>query len=162
MVNHYTDYNGEIWCLRVDGNENVVTEFQNSKEAKLKSNTGQFAKKGIKNGKYFSYFYIYNEDVVDICDFTLIINMDKQELIKMGESKDKKLPQLPNKYKNNLEIKINNYILEIKKLLILKKIKRQIAKIVRKIKKHKKKKKKIVLLKKIKKKFQKKKSRKRN
>ena len=71
VVNHYTDYNGEIWCLRVDGDENVVTEFENSKERKLKSNQGQFAKKGIKNGKYFSYFTIYNKDVVDICDFTL-------------------------------------------------------------------------------------------
>ena len=81
VVNHYTDYNGEIWCLRVDGNENVVTEFQNSKEAKLKSNAGQFAKKGIKNGKYFSYFYIYNENVVDICDFTLKCLSDKKSRV---------------------------------------------------------------------------------
>ena len=71
VVNHYTDYDGEIWCLRVDGDENVVTEFENSKERKLKINQGQFAQKGIKNGKYFSYFSIFNEDVVDICDFTL-------------------------------------------------------------------------------------------
>jgi superfamily II RNA helicase len=71
VVNHYTDYDGEIWCLRVDGDENIVTEFENSKERKLKKNQGQFAQKGIKNGKYFSYFHIYNEDVVDICDFTL-------------------------------------------------------------------------------------------
>ena len=65
------------------------------------------------NEKYNKNFLKEND--IDICDFTLIINMDKQELIKMGESKDKKLPQLPNKYKNNLESKINNYILEIKK-----------------------------------------------
>jgi hypothetical protein len=71
VVNHYIDYDGEIWCLRVDGDENVVTEFENSKERKLKINQGQFAQKGIKNGKYFSYFSIFNEDVVDICDFTL-------------------------------------------------------------------------------------------
>jgi len=69
VVNHYTDYDGEIWCLRVDGDENVVTEFENSKESKKYK--GQFAKKGIKNGKYFSYFTLYNKDVVDICDFTL-------------------------------------------------------------------------------------------
>jgi len=50
VVNHYTDYDGEIWCLRVDDNENTITEFENSKEAKSKSNQGQFAKKGIKNG----------------------------------------------------------------------------------------------------------------
>ena len=71
VVNHYTDYDGEIWCLRVDDNENTITEFENSKEAKSKSNQGQFAKKGIKNGKYFAYFTIFNEDVVEICDFTL-------------------------------------------------------------------------------------------
>jgi antiviral helicase SKI2 len=71
VVNHYIDYNGEIWCLRVDGDENVVTEYENSKEAKMKSNQGQFARKGIKNGKYFAYFTIYYEDVVDICDYTL-------------------------------------------------------------------------------------------
>ena len=71
VVNHCTDYNGEIWCLRVDGNKSVVTEFENSKEAKSKKNQGQFARKGIKNEKYFSYFVINYEDVVDICDFTL-------------------------------------------------------------------------------------------
>ena len=65
------------------------------------------------NEKYNENFLKEND--IDICDFTLIINMDKQELIKMGESKDKKLPQLPNKYKNNLTNKLNNYILEIKK-----------------------------------------------
>ena len=65
------------------------------------------------NEKYNANFLKEND--IDICDFTLIINMDNQELIKMGESKNKKLPQLPNKYKNNLSNKINNYILEIKK-----------------------------------------------
>ena len=81
VVNHYTDYNGEIWCLRVDGDENVVVEFENSKEAKSKENKGPYAKKGIKNGKYFSYFYIYNEDVVDICDFTLKCLSNKKSSI---------------------------------------------------------------------------------
>ena len=64
------------------------------------------------NEKYNKNFLKEND--IDICDFTLIINMDNQELIKMGESKDKKLPQLPYKYKNNLENKINNYIKGIK------------------------------------------------
>ena len=81
VVNHYTDYNGEIWCLRVDGNENVVTEFENSKEAKMKSNQGPYAKKGIKNGKYFSYFCIYYEDVVDICDYTLKCLSKKKSIV---------------------------------------------------------------------------------
>ena len=71
VVNHYINYSGEIWCLRVDGDENTVSEFENSKEAQSKINKGPYAKKGIKNGKYFAYFYIFNEDVVDICDFTL-------------------------------------------------------------------------------------------
>ena len=69
------------------------------------------------NEKYNSNFLKEND--IDICDFTLIVNMDKQELIKMEppdmKNKNKKLPSLPQKYKNNLENKINNYILEIKK-----------------------------------------------
>ena len=65
------------------------------------------------NEKYNKNFLKEND--IDICDFTLIVNMDKQELIKLGDSKNKKLPQLPSKYKANLENKINNYILEIKK-----------------------------------------------
>ena len=68
------------------------------------------------NEKYNSNFLKEND--IDICDFTLIVNMDKQELIKMeppdNKNKQKKLPSLPQKYKNNLEKKINNYILEIK------------------------------------------------
>ena len=64
------------------------------------------------NEKYNKNFLKEND--IDICDFTLIINMDNQELIKMGETKDKRLPQLPHKYKANLENKINNYIKEIK------------------------------------------------
>ena len=65
------------------------------------------------NEKYNQNFLKDND--IDISDFTLIVDMDKQDLIKLGESNDRKLPQLPNKYKNNLENKINNYILEIKK-----------------------------------------------
>lgn len=69
------------------------------------------------NEKYNSNFLKEND--IDICDFTLIVNMDKQELIKMEppdtKNKHKKLPSLPLKYKNNLENKINNYILDIKK-----------------------------------------------
>ena len=65
------------------------------------------------NEKYNKNFLKDND--IDISDFTLIVNMDEQELIKMGESQDRKLPQLPSKYKANLENKINNYILEIKK-----------------------------------------------
>ena len=68
------------------------------------------------NENYNSNFLKEND--IDICDFTLIVNMDKQELIKMeppdNKNKQKKLPSLPQKYKNNLEKKINNYISEIK------------------------------------------------
>ena len=81
VVNHYIEYKGEIWCLRVDGDENVVTEYENSKEAKMKSNQGPFARKGIKNGKYFSYFVIYYEDVVDICDYTLKCLSNKKSVV---------------------------------------------------------------------------------
>ena len=47
----------------------------------MKSNQGQLAKKGLKNGKYFSYFCIFNQDVVDICDFTLKCLSNKKSSI---------------------------------------------------------------------------------
>ena len=71
VVNHYTDYDGEIWCLSVNGDQNEVMKYKNSKESKEKKNQGPYARKGIKNEKYFSYFSIYYEDIVDICDFKL-------------------------------------------------------------------------------------------
>ena len=68
------------------------------------------------NEKYNKNFLAEND--VDICDFTLIVNIDKQELIELEpeQNKSKKpLPDLPSKYKNNLENKMNNCIVEIKK-----------------------------------------------
>ena len=67
------------------------------------------------NEKYNKNFLKEND--IDICDFTLIVNMDNQELIKMEppDNKNAKLPLLPQKYKSTLENKINNYISEIKK-----------------------------------------------
>ena len=65
------------------------------------------------NEKYNSNFLKEND--IDLTDYTLIIDIDKQELIRMGDSGKKPLPQLPSKYKSNLENKINDYIFEIKK-----------------------------------------------
>ena len=70
VINNYTEYN-QIWCLRVDGDKKVVSDFENSKEAKLKINQGKYAKKGICNGKYFAYFTIEANEIVDICDYKL-------------------------------------------------------------------------------------------
>ena len=59
------------------------------------------------NEKYSENFF-KNFDI-DINDFTLVINMDKQQLINLPKDYKKKLPQLPYKYKNELLNKINNY-----------------------------------------------------
>ena len=37
VVNHYTDYDGEIWCLSVNGDQNEVMKYKNSKESKEKN-----------------------------------------------------------------------------------------------------------------------------
>ena len=71
VVNHYTDYNGEIWCLSVSGDNNEIVQYEKSEESKKKINQGPYARKGIKNEKYFSYFTIYYENIVDICDYKL-------------------------------------------------------------------------------------------
>ena len=58
-----------------------------------------------------------SENDIDIFDSTLIVNIDKSELIKLEPSSKNKhipLPELPSKYRNNLENKINNCFTEIK------------------------------------------------
>ena len=58
-----------------------------------------------------------SENDIDIFDSTLIVNIDKSELIKLEPSSQNKhipLPELPSKYRNNLENKINNCFSEIK------------------------------------------------
>ena len=69
------------------------------------------------NEKYNKNFLAEND--VDICDYTLIVNIDKQELIKLEpddpHKMKKPLPELPSKYKISLENKISNCINEIKK-----------------------------------------------
>ena len=68
------------------------------------------------NEKYNKNFLSEND--IDIFDSTLIVNIDKSELIKLEPSSQNKhipLPDLPSKYKNNLENKINNCCNEIKK-----------------------------------------------
>ena len=81
VVNHYTDFNGEIWCLSVSDDSKEIAKFKNSKDFNNKINKGPYAQEGIKNEKYFSYFSINYEDVVDICDFTLkCLSKKKSEL----------------------------------------------------------------------------------
>jgi hypothetical protein len=89
VVNHYTDFNGEIWCLSVSGDENEIVKYKNSEESKKKVNQGPYAKKGIKNEKYFVYFNIYYEDVVDICDFKLkCLSQKKSSLNEVIQDED--------------------------------------------------------------------------
>ena len=62
-------------------------------------------------GKYNENFLKEND--ISFSDCTLIVNLDKQELLQFGES-NQILPQLPTKYKNDLQLKIYKYISEIK------------------------------------------------
>ena len=68
------------------------------------------------NEKYNINFLSEND--IDISDFTLIVNIDKKELIPLepnSKKKRKPLPELPSKYKISLENKIINCFIEIKK-----------------------------------------------
>ena len=79
VVHHYTEFNGEIWCLGVTGDSNKIIEYKNSKDFKKKE--GPFSQQGIKNDKYFFYLSLNYEDIVDICDFTLkCLSKKKSEL----------------------------------------------------------------------------------
>lgn len=62
------------------------------------------------NEKYTPNFFEEND--LEIIDYILIVNIDKRELIKLEPESQKNkifLPQLPQKYKEDLENKINNY-----------------------------------------------------
>ena len=62
------------------------------------------------NEKYTPNFFVEND--LEIIDYILIVNIDKRELIKLEPESQKNkifLPQLPQKYKEDLENKINNY-----------------------------------------------------
>ena len=75
--------------MNVNGDENDIIKYKNSKESKDKINQGPFARKGIKNEKYFSYFSIYYEDVVDICDYRLkCLSKKKSTLDEVNQDDD--------------------------------------------------------------------------
>ena len=79
VVHHYTEFNGEIWCLGVTGDSNDIIEYKNSKYFNYKQKP--FSQQGIKNDKYFFYLSLNYEDIVDICDFTLkCLSKKKSEL----------------------------------------------------------------------------------
>ena len=89
VVHHYTEFNGEIWCLGVSGDSNEIIEFKNSEDFTKKVNQGPYAQQGIKNEKYFFYLNLNYEDIVDICDFTLkCLSKKKSELNEMIQDED--------------------------------------------------------------------------
>ena len=65
LVKYYVEYNGELWCLSVNDDPKVVAEFANKKSK------NQFDKYGVINGKFYLYFSIDINDIVDICDCTI-------------------------------------------------------------------------------------------
>ena len=83
------------------------------------------------NEKYNQNFLSEND--IDICDFTLIVDIDKQDLINLEPDSNKKkkpLPELPSKYKTALENKINNCIAEIKSMRFPKPTKLQVKELL--------------------------------
>ena len=89
VVHHYTEYDGEIWCLYVSDDQKEIMEYKNSEDFNDKINQGPYARQGIKNEKYFSYFDIQYKDIVDICDFTLkCLSKKKSELNQVIQDED--------------------------------------------------------------------------
>ena len=72
VVNHYTDFNGEIWCLSVSGDENEIVKYKNSEESKKKVNQGPYAKKGI--------YLVIHKDVIKLLEDYLKQLMMKKKL----------------------------------------------------------------------------------
>ena len=66
IVHYYIDYNGEIWCISVNNDKEKIIEY----ESKKKSNN-KFSDNGVINGKYYEYFTVQNEDIIDIYDYIL-------------------------------------------------------------------------------------------
>ena len=89
VVHHYTEYDGEIWCLYVSDDQKEIMEYKNSEDFNDKINQGPYARQGIKNEKYFSYFDIQYKDIVDICDFNLkCLSKKKSELNQVIQDED--------------------------------------------------------------------------
>ncbi len=63
ILNYYTDYNGEIWCIIVD-KKSLENENKNN-------NLKEFDTEGVINGKYFKYLTLYLNDINDIMNYVL-------------------------------------------------------------------------------------------
>ena len=81
VVNHYTDYNGEIWCLSVNDDPVEVAKYAKNKQK------SPLDKYGVVNNKFYVYITIFMGDVVDICD-TIIKTAQKEPTIQDNDGFD--------------------------------------------------------------------------
>ena len=66
VVHYYTEFDGEIWCISVNNDKKKVIEYENKNIKK-----GEFNKTGVINGKFYEYFTVQIEEIVDIYDYIL-------------------------------------------------------------------------------------------
>ena len=66
VVHYYTEFDGEIWCISVNNDKKKVIEYENKNIKK-----GEFNKTGVINGKFYEYFTVEIEEIVDIYDYIL-------------------------------------------------------------------------------------------
>ena len=78
LVKYYVDYDGELWCLTVDDNKQTVIQYENV------TKTHYLTRYGVLNGKYYLYFKIFAEDIVDITD-TVIKCVPKENALDQNE-----------------------------------------------------------------------------
>ena len=78
LVKYYVDYDGELWCLTVDDNKQTVIQYENV------TKTHYTTRYGVLNGKYYLYFKIFTEDIVDITD-TVIKSVPKENAMDQDE-----------------------------------------------------------------------------
>lgn len=84
MLQYYQDYD-QYRCLMAENNKNGVIEY----EQNLKKGAVKDENEGVLNGKYYKYFEVYLDDIVDILDYKIKIdsqnydwNMDNYCFIK--------------------------------------------------------------------------------
>ncbi len=110
IVHYYIDYNGEIWCISVNNDKEKIIEY----ESKKKSNN-KFSDNGVINGKYYEYFTVQNEDIIDIYDY-ILKNSKSYKYIQDEDGFDfyqqKDLENVLNELKgiNDENVKICNYL----------------------------------------------------
>ncbi len=110
VVHYYTEFDGEIWCISVNNDKKKVIEYENKN---IKD--GKFNKFGVINGKFYEYFTVQIEEIVDIYDY-ILSNSKNYKYIKDEEDFDfyqqKDLENVLNELLeiNDDKVKVCNYL----------------------------------------------------